>query len=94
MRQPRPDAKIGPIVEPQAMSDLTQNSWVGMPRLVANSLHKHNSARCSGPYQFSLESSMCPGTAIATSAVDSKYFAQQINPLCLPFSFSSSRLIV
>ena len=80
MRQPRPDAKIGPIVEPQAMSDLTQNSWVGMPRLVANSLHKHSSARCCGLYQSTFQSSMCPGTAVATSAVGVKYFVQQMIP--------------
>ena len=32
---------MGPIVDPQAMSDLTQNSCVGMPRLCASSLRTH-----------------------------------------------------
>ena len=41
MRHPRPEAKMGPIVDPQAMSDLTQNSCVGMPRLYASSLRTH-----------------------------------------------------
>ena len=31
---------MGPMVDPQAMSDLTQNSCVGMPRLCASSLHR------------------------------------------------------
>ena len=43
VRQPRPDARIGPIVEPHAMSERTQNSWVGMPRRRATSLHTPNS---------------------------------------------------
>ena len=44
---PSPDAKMGPIVLPQPISLLTQNSWHGMPLLLPTSLHspqhlKHN----------------------------------------------------
>ena len=38
VRQPSPDARMGPIVDPHAMSERTQNSCVGMPRRRATSL--------------------------------------------------------
>ena len=74
------------------MSDLTQNSWVGMPRLVANSLHKHTSARCFALQYISFQSSMCPGTAVATSTDEFKFLAQDLISLSLPNSFSGSML--
>ena len=40
VRQPSPEDRMGPIVDPQAMSDFTQNSCVGMPRLLASSLQR------------------------------------------------------
>ena len=39
VRQPRLEARIGPMVEPHAMSLRTLNSWAGMPRRLPTSLH-------------------------------------------------------
>ncbi len=39
VRQPMPLARMGPMVDPHSMSFRMLNSWVGMPRLCASSLH-------------------------------------------------------
>lgn len=51
VRQPSPEARIGPMVDPHAMSLRTQNSCVGMPRRRATSLrqNRHQTLPCCKP---------------------------------------------
>ena len=46
VRQPSPEAKIGPMVDPHAISERTQNSCVGMFRLRATSLQSKGIVGC------------------------------------------------